>query len=222
MMLKTHYFGAGMKSIVVNGGLPLSGKISVAGSKNAALPILFATILTRGISSIEGLPDIGDVRCALRILRDFGAQISKDGVRTMIDTTHLSYAPPAPDAVCRIRASTYLIGSCLSRFGECELLDFGGCNFSARPIDLHILAAQTLGAVREGERLLADKLCGGEIVFPKPSVGATVNAILLAACAEGESVIRGFAKEPHIDSLIDYLRGGCRDSTHRGRNSNRR
>ncbi len=194
-----------MKSIVVKGGSPLSGKISVAGSKNAALPILFATILTRGVSRLWRLPDIGDVRCALGILRGFGAEIRVDGDTTLIDTTHLAYSPPDPASVCRIRASTYLIGSCLSRFGECRLMAFGGCNFSDRPIDLHILAARKLGADFDGESLRARSLFGSEIDFPKPSVGATVNAILLAVSAVGETVIRGFAREPHIDSLIDFL-----------------
>lgn len=194
-----------MKSLIINGGAPLFGSISAAGSKNAALPILFATLITRGVSRIERLPDIGDVRVALRILRGFGAGVYSEGGATFIDTRALTYSPPRIEDVCRIRASTYLIGSCLSRFGECELLGFGGCNFSDRPIDMHISAAQTLGALYTGDRLTARGLFGGEIDFKKRSVGATVNAILLAACAVGETVIRGAAREPHIDSLIDFL-----------------
>ena len=189
-----------MEAIAIRGGKPLFGRISAAGSKNAALPILFATILTR-----ERLPDIGDVRCALDILRGLGAQITREGGATFIDTESLIYRAPQALQVSRIRASTYLIGACLSRFGECPLMPFGGCNFSDRPIDMHVCAAQTLGAVQEEGCLKARRLLGGEINFSKPSVGATVNAILLSACADGRTVIRGYAREPHIDSLIDFL-----------------
>ena len=194
-----------MKSIFINGGKPLYGRVSVEGSKNAALPILFATILTRGVSSIKKLPEIGDVEVALDILRGLGAKIKRGENTVFIDTEEMFYSVPDSSLVSRIRASTYLIGSCLSRFGKCEVLRFGGCNFSDRPIDLHILAARALGASFDGDRLTAEHLFGGEIILTKPSVGATVNSILLAACADGETVIRGAAKEPHIDSLIEFL-----------------
>ena len=205
MMKIKNLFGAIMRSITVNGGAPLYGEVKLSGSKNAALPILFATILTEGVSRIRNLPDIGDVRITLEILRGLGARVSQIGDETVIDTAELKYSHPRESDVCRIRASTYLIGACLSRFGICALPQFGGCNFSERPIDLHIAAARALGAEFDGKTLSADSLSGGEIDFPKPSVGATVNAILLAVCAKGRSVIRGFACEPHIDALIDFL-----------------
>jgi UDP-N-acetylglucosamine 1-carboxyvinyltransferase len=194
-----------MKQIIVNGGKPLCGEITVSGSKNAALPIIFACILTNGISEIDNLPDIGDVRVALDLLRSFGAKIERRGSLTLIDTRRLSYVKPPQFLVEKIRASTYLIGSCLSRFGLCHLLPFGGCNFSLRPIDMHISAAETLGASLDGEALYCDRLRGAVIDFDKPSVGATVNAILLAASAKGETIVRGCAVEPHIDALIDFL-----------------
>ena len=194
-----------MKKIVINGGKSLYGSIFASGSKNAALPILFATLITHGVSRISRLPDIGDVRCTLDILRSLGAEISRVGDSVLVDTENLFYTPPSREAVCRIRASTYLIGACLSRFGRCDIPAFGGCNFSERPIDLHIMAAETLGAALDGGTLTSKGLFGGIIDFPKPSVGATVNALLLAASARGETVIRGYAREPHIDSLIDYL-----------------
>lgn len=202
---KSYLFGVVMKSFVINGSSPLSGTVSVSGSKNAALPILFASILTEGISKIDNLPDIGDVRVALDILAGFGATVERQGSAVFVNTSNLSYSTPDTSLVSRIRASTYLIGACLSRFGVCDLMCFGGCNFSARPIDLHILAAKALGAELEGNKFRANRLVGGEINLTKPSVGATVNAILLGVSAEGETVIRGFAKEPHIDSLIDFL-----------------
>ncbi len=195
-----------MKKIILRGGKPLYGEMTVSGSKNASLPILFATLLTEGISVIDNLPDIGDVSAALSILESFGAKIiSRDGT-CYVDTRSLSYTEPDDDAVSRLRASTYLIGASLSRFGKVRLGKFGGCNFSRRPIDLHILAAEALGATHSDDFLFADTLTGGEINLSKPSVGATVNSLLLAAGANGESRIRGFAKEPHISALIAFLR----------------
>ena len=194
-----------MKRIVVNGGKPLSGRVSISGSKNAALPIIFACILINGVSEIENLPDIGDVSTALNLLRGFGASVSKMGNITTIDTRSLSYSEPNPRLVESIRASTYLIGSCLARFGRCPIMSFGGCNFSLRPIDMHIDACTLIGAGLDDDMLRCNKLRGGLIEFKKASVGATVNAILLAATAEGNTIIRGCAVEPHIDSLIEFL-----------------
>ena len=206
-----------MKRIVVSGGNELNGEISVSGSKNAALPIIFACILTNGISEIENLPDIGDVRVALRILECFGASVERKGDITYIDTRRLSYSIPDVRLVSNIRASTYLIGSCLSRFGKCHIQSFGGCNFSLRPIDMHIDACLALGARQIDNMIVADRLCGSEISFRQPSVGATVNAILLSASADGESLIKGCAVEPHIDALIDFLNSAGADIVRRNR-----
>lgn len=194
-----------MKQIIVKGNRALHGQVDVSGSKNAALPILFATILTKGISEIKGLPKIGDVTVALEILVEFGAKVAeRDGI-TFIDTRLLEYRAPSVALVSKIRASTYLIGSCLSRFGICYLDNFGGCNFSVRPIDMHISTAVSMGARIQGNRLCAENIKSANINFAKSSVGATVNAILLASSAEGRTVIRGFAKEPHINTLIEFL-----------------
>ena len=128
-----------MKRLVVNGGRQLRGEVIVGGSKNAALPIIFACILTNGISKIENLPDIGDVAIALSLLHSFGAEIDNQGSTTLIDTRKLIYHTPDSDLTSKIRASTYLLGSCLGRFGICHLQTFGGCNFSDRPIDMYPL-----------------------------------------------------------------------------------
>ena len=194
-----------MKKIIINGAKALKGEISVSGSKNAALPIIFACILTNGVSEIENLPSIGDVFVALNLLRSFGAKIEQFGTTTFIDTRGLSYVTPDPILTSKIRASTYLLGSCLSRFGRCHLQAFGGCNFSHRPIDMHIDACLTLGGEMDGDIIRTAGLHGGEIHFAKASVGATVNAILLASSADGETQIHGCAVEPHIDSLIEFL-----------------
>lgn len=195
-----------MGKFIINGYNRLSGEISVGGSKNAALPIIFACITVHGVSRLKNLPDIGDVRVALDILRGFGAEIFLCDGEAKIDTRELYYTIPDEALVCKIRASSYLIGACLARFGRAELQSFGGCNFESRPIDMHVCAAERLGARIEENTLCVNELCGGEIVFDKISVGATVNAIIMASSAKGKSRIYGYAKEPHVIALTDFLR----------------
>ena len=194
-----------MGKFIVNGGRPLSGSVRVSGSKNAALPIIFATVITEGVSRFYNLPDITDVSDAIGIIKDLGAKVWREGEVTFIDTRHMHYAPVNLTRVRRIRASTYLIGACLARFKRAELLPFGGCSFSHRPIDMHLDAAKRFGAEIDGNHIKAQKLCGSEIVFRQPSVGATVNSLILAAGIKGESRLVGAAREPHIRALISYL-----------------
>lgn len=194
-----------MNKITINGGIPLFGEIKVSGSKNAALPLIFATLLTNGKSVFYNVPDIGDVRVAIDIISDLGAGVEFASNRLTIDTSAVSYKPPNPALVSKIRASTYLIGASLARFGIAEVGEFGGCNFDLRPIDFHIKAAMSLGAKMYKGNLVTDGLKGAKIHLEKPSVGATVNSLIMSAAAEGVTEIYGFAKEPHILSLIDYL-----------------
>ena len=196
-----------MQKYIIEGGASLSGSVSVSGSKNAALPVIFATLVTHGISKIYNLPDIEDVRVALLLIEGFGAVVTRECGATVIDTRKLTYSIPKEELVCRLRASTYLIGACLSRFGIAKTDGFGGCNFSHRPIDLHISAMRSLGAKEIDGGLVADRLRGGKIRFPIISVGATVNALIVAAATPGQSVIEGASREPHIDTLIEFLRG---------------
>ncbi len=195
-----------MKSIIINGGRPLFGTVKVSGSKNAVLPILFAALTVYGTCEIIDVPSIGDTDVALELLTSFGASYERRGNSLLINTKNVFYNTPDPLLVKKIRASTYLIGACLSRFGECNICDFGGCNFSLRPIDLHISAAEALGAQKRGDKLVAGRLRGGEITLTKPSVGATVNALIMSASADGTTHIKGYAREPHVLLLIDFLR----------------
>ena len=194
-----------MGKFIINGGKGLYGGVRVSGSKNAALPIIFATVTTVGVSRIYNLPDITDVSDAISIIEEFGAKVLREHGVTFVDTRELKYTVPSVDKVQRIRASTYLIGSCLSRFGRAELLPFGGCAFSKRPIDMHLGAAHSFGADLVGESLSLDTLRPAEITFRQPSVGATVNALIMAASTPGESRLTGAAQEPHIRALISYL-----------------
>ena len=206
-----------MNKIIVHGGTPLRGEIRVSGSKNAALPIVFACILINGVSEIKNLPDVGDVRVALQLLCAFGAKIEKKGNTVLINTQNLYYKDPDPNLVSKIRASTYLLGACLSRFGIAKIMPFGGCSFSLRPIDMHISACRSYGASLSDNIIVSDGLKGTEISFNKASVGATVNAILLGVSAQGDTVIRGCAVEPHIDLLIEFLLSCGADIVRRGR-----
>lgn len=195
-----------MAGFVINGGRELFGEISVGGSKNAALPIIFACIAVRGVSTLSNIPDISDVEVAFNLLRGFGAKISRCGDLVTVDTRELEYVIPDETLVSKIRASSYLIGACLARFGKAKIQRFGGCNFDNRPIDMHLLAAEALGASVFENEIFAERLCGSDIHFDKISVGATINALLLSSSATGKSRIFGYAREPHVVSLIEFLR----------------
>ena len=194
-----------MGKFIINGALPLCGDIEISGSKNAALPLIFATLITNGISRIKSVPDISDVAVAVDLISSQGAVVWWDGGDMLIDTTRLSYSRPSEAQVAKIRASSYLLGADLARFGICRLQSFGGCNFDSRPIDMHVRAMTAMGAVRYGDNFYASSLCGADIAFDKISVGATVNAILLGSVASGRTRIFGYAKEPHVISLISFL-----------------
>lgn len=196
-----------MEKMIVSGGKPLSGTVWASGSKNAALPLLFATILTEDTCIIENLPAIRDVEMTLQILAYMGAKICRPSRNLAeIDTKDLRPILPPPALVSELRASTYLMGAMLARFGLSYVQSFGGCNFSPRPIDMHLFAAERLGALQKENLLIAEKgLRGAIIPFDKVSVGATVNALLMATCAKGITVIENAACEPHVENLIAFL-----------------
>lgn len=202
-----------MSKFIINGNRTLSGRVEISGSKNAALPLIFATVLLNGVSHIYGVPDISDVDVAIRLISDMGAKVTRTGTDITVDTSELVYKKPSENEVSKIRASSYLLGANLSRFGICHIQSFGGCNFDSRPIDMHVRAMTALGAKQNENFFTAKKLVGADIVFDKISVGATVNAILLAASATGKSRIFGYAKEPHVISLIEFLRSAGADIT---------
>ncbi len=194
-----------MKEIVINGGRVLSGTVTVGGSKNAVLPIIFATLVTHGVSRLDNVPNIGDVRVALKIISELGARVIRTGSTLYIDTSSLEYCEISDATLSRIRASTYLLGASLVRFGRCRAFRSGGCNFSDRPIDLHIYAAECLGATLDGCHIVADRLHAGTIRLRTASVGATANALIMASGIDGVSEIYNFAREPHIMALARFL-----------------
>lgn len=196
-----------MSCFIISGGRPLFGKIRAGGSKNAALPIIFATLATRGVSRLVNVPDILDVDVALSIVSSLGAKVSRVGTCVTVDTSELDCdARPDPELLGRIRASTYLLASSLARFGKTPLLSSGGCAFESRPIDLHLMAFSAMGAKAQDGMLTLSSPRDSRIVFPKVSVGATANALILASSIPRVTELVGYAKEPHVYSLIDYLR----------------
>ncbi len=200
-----------MRRIVVEGGRRLSGEVQIGGSKNAALPILFAGILTGGKCLFVNLPRVSDVLCALEILRFLGARISflKSG-EVSVDYSGVRCGCPPVALTSAIRGSTYLLGAMLARFGEARLGGVGGCDFGSRPIDQHLLGFERMGAreASQGEMLILKAeggMQGAEITLAMPSVGATANLMMAAVLAKGETVIFNAAAEPHVTALADFL-----------------
>ncbi len=195
-----------MSKFIIRGRNALRGTVNVGGSKNAALPVIFASLSLFGSSRIVGLPNIGDVDIAIRLIEEQGAVVTRSGDTTYICTDRVAYKKPSAELVSRLRASTYLIGACLSRFGRVDVGDYGGCAFCPRPIDYHLAVCCAMGAAVNGKTLTASRLYPTVYKFPKPSVGATVNFLILAAGTDGESRLINPAREPHIDTLIEFLR----------------
>ena len=197
--------------IIIQGGKPLHGSISISGMKNAALPILFATILVGDVCVLENIPQVSDISTSLEILEQMGARVSlrkKNTVR--IDTSHIRQGTSPLDLVKKLRGSTYLLGAELGRFGKATVGWPGGCDFGSRPLDQHMKGFEALGATVANEngyfQLCAENgLRGSSIYFDVASVGATVNVILAAVLAEGTTVIENAAREPHIVDLANFL-----------------
>ena len=201
-----------MKRIIINGGRKLRGDIFVSGMKNAALPIVFASILTADECTLENLPNVTDVNLSLKILESMGAQVTRLNQTTVrVDTRHFLPVNTCGDMVSKLRASTYLLGAELGRFGEALVGLSGGCDFGVRPIDQHIKGFEALGAVASVENgcnhVVAGKggLRGGSVYLDIASVGATINVMLAAVLARGRTTIDNAAREPHIVDLANFL-----------------
>jgi len=200
-----------MEKIVICGKRPLNGTVRMASMKNAALPIIFATVLVGERCIIKDLPDVSDINLSLEILVQMGALCERNGRETMIDTSSIDPDTDIPlELVKKMRASYYLVGALLGRYQKARVGYPGGCDFGTRPIDQHLKCFSALGAKADvvGGYIVADApdgLYGSHIFFDAVSVGATVNAILTAACAEGMTVIERPAREPHIVALANFL-----------------
>ena len=202
-----------MTKYIVQGGKPLFGEVEISGAKNAAVAIIPAALLVDGVCRIENIPQISDVTMSLKILENLGANIRSINRHTVeIDCRHIHSTRTNYDLARRIRASYYLLGALLGRFGQAEVAMPGGCNFGgARPIDQHVKGFTTLGAkvTVEGGFIRAvaehNRLKGANVYLDVVSVGATMNIMMAAVRAEGNTVIENAAKEPHIVDLANFL-----------------
>ena len=201
-----------VEKYVIKGGTTLRGEIEISGAKNAAVAIIPAALMVDGVCRIENVPQISDTDMLLTILSELGAKIRHINKSTVeIDCTQVRYQDAPYDLMRKIRASYYLIGAMLGRFGSAKTTMPGGCNFGVRPIDQHIKGMTALGAdveVRNGF-VYADtadgRLHGAKIYLDKVSVGATMNIILAATLAQGRTIIENAAREPHIVDLANFL-----------------
>jgi UDP-N-acetylglucosamine 1-carboxyvinyltransferase len=197
---------------VISGGKPLYGEIEISGAKNAALAIIPAALLVDGVCRIENIPQIGDVTLILTILQELGADVRTVNRTTVdVDCSRIRNAKVPHELARQIRASYYLIGALLGRFGSAQVPPPGGCDFGGRPIDQHIKGFVAMGAevdVRGGyinAQAKGGKLIGAQVYMDIVSVGATMNVMLAAALAKGITVIENAAKEPHVVDVANFL-----------------
>lgn len=199
-----------MSVLKIIGGRSLSGSVRVQGAKNSALPLLAASVMTRGISVFRNCPALSDVQATVEILRHVGCRVYAEGDSLYVDASGPIHPEVPDDLMRRMRSSVIFLGALLGRCGEAALSLPGGCELGPRPVDLHLMALRGLGAeITEASGRLccrASRLRGGRIDLPSASVGATENAMLAACLAEGTTVITCAAREPEIVDLQTYLR----------------
>tara|TARA_B100000686_G_scaffold355233_1_gene471395 strand:+ start:856 stop:2106 length:1251 start_codon:yes stop_codon:yes gene_type:complete len=198
-----------MDKILIEGQNPLSGSVAISGAKNAVLPVMAATLMGDGKSTITQVPDLRDTRTMIRLMEIIGAKCDFSNGKLIVDSSGVDN-PEAPyELVKTMRASFYVLGPLLARIGTVRVSLPGGCAWGPRPVNFHLEALKTLGAkIRlENGYIIADSngLKGAEIKFEYPSVGATGNIVMAAATANGTSIICNAAKEPEIVQLCDYL-----------------
>ncbi|MWC31060.1 UDP-N-acetylglucosamine 1-carboxyvinyltransferase [Paenibacillus sp. MMS18-CY102] len=198
-----------MEKLMIRGGRPLHGEVQISGAKNSAVALLPAAILAETEVTLDNLPAISDVAVYSEILRDLGAKVERHEDMMRIDPSNLVSTAMPNGKVKMLRASYYLMGALLGRFGEAVIGLPGGCNFEPRPIDQHIKGFEALGATVTNEhgamRISAKELRGAKIYLDIVSVGATINIMLAAARAKGSTIIENAAKEPEIIDVATLL-----------------
>lgn len=200
-----------MDKIIIEGGVPLYGEVKISGAKNAALPLIAATLLTSGTFRLHNVPDLRDTRTILALLQSFGVRWQRlAGGELEIDATDVKDYEASYDLVKTMRASVLVLGPLLSRLGRARVSLPGGCAIGARPIDFHLQGLEKLGVTYQLEHgyveaHVSHRLIGATIYFDVPSVTGTENILMAAALAEGTTVIKNAAREPEIGNLIDML-----------------
>lgn len=198
-----------MERFVIRGGKKLQGTVLVGGSKNAALPIMAASLLTRGKTELKNVPSLKDVKTMCDVLRVVGAKVYSENDRLLIDTSTCDH-PEAPyELVKTMRASILVMGPLTASMCKARISKPGGCAIGLRPIDQHLKGMRALGARIEESHgyfdIMADQLKGAEIYMDEPSVTATENIIMAASMARGKTVMHNAAREPHVVDLINFL-----------------
>jgi UDP-N-acetylglucosamine 1-carboxyvinyltransferase len=199
-----------LEKIVINGRKVLKGEVYTSGAKNAAVAVVPAALLIEGKCRIENLPDIKDIRVLEETLKQLGAGVNYEDRNTiLIDSSKVNSFQASYEMIKSMRASYYLLGALLGRFGRAEVALPGGCDFGYRPMDQHIKGFEAMGAsvvIEHGMvKLTAEKLVGSQIYLDVVSVGATINLMLAAVKAEGTTVIENAAKEPHVVDVANFL-----------------
>ncbi len=199
-----------MDQYVIKGGVPLHGEVTISGAKNSALGIVAAAALTEETVTIKNVPDIRDINVLLRAMEEIGARVDRIGAQTVrINAKNVSPLAVDSEYVRKIRGSYYLIGALLGRFNKAQVVLPGGCNIGPRPIDQHVKGFEKLGAKVEMKHGMvvaeAAKLTGSHIYLDMASVGATINIMLAACMAEGQTTIENPAKEPHVVDVANFL-----------------
>ena len=199
-----------MEQYIIKGGIPLVGEVEIGGAKNAALAIIAAAIMTDETVIIENLPDVRDINVLLDAMRDIGAEVIREDRHTArINGGMINDCNVDSELIKKIRASYYLIGALLGKYKEASVPLPGGCNIGSRPIDQHIKGFEALGAKVDIEggfiRAKAEHLHGAHIYLDMESVGATINIMMAASMAEGNTVIENVAKEPHVVDVANFL-----------------
>lgn len=194
---------------IIEGGRRLVGDIQVSGGKNTSLPVLCAALLCDEPVQIDNLPDIADVRVLIELIRGLGVRVERQGNLAIVNPAGLSGTAPCETLFQRMRASYYLLGALLGKMGEGSIPYPGGCQIADRPIDQHIKGFRALGAevseLEHGVHAKAPALFGAEIFFDLVTVGGTINVMLAAARAAGNTVIHNAAKEPHVVDTANFL-----------------
>jgi UDP-N-acetylglucosamine 1-carboxyvinyltransferase len=198
-----------MEKLVIEGGRSLTGEVTISGAKNSSLPLMTATLLTEGKSSLNNLPKLRDVETIKSLLRHLGADIRSNEHSVIIDTTKLSSLKAPYDLVKTMRASVLVLGPLLARFKNAMVSLPGGCAIGARPINLHLMGLEKLGAnieVSHGYvKARTKKLMGSTISFDMPTVTGTENLMMAASLAQGKTVLENVAKEPEVVELANAL-----------------
>lgn len=198
-----------MDKFIINGGKKLEGKVKISGAKNASLALMPATILTSGVSTLHTTPELNDVFTMIKLLNQLGIETEFNNYTLSLNTKNITSQTAPYEHVKKMRASVYVLGPLLARYGYAKVSLPGGCAWGPRPINLHLEGLKKLGAHIELEQgyiiAKSKKLVGSKINFDKPSVGATGNILMAACLAKGTTVINNAAMEPEITNLVQFL-----------------